>query len=307
MGQKEGHLPDTSITAVAASGRESSPASYERNLAAIMAFEGPLTHINLDTMVVVTSIIGRMAQLEAMKPVLESKLKDFEGSVIDTLDDYTRALQHAHGLYIQATKSPTALQSLLDQATKQREILHNDAVALATRGLLNPDSFKQVRTNNGHRALILDLQVLVATFRERWESVKDRTAVRPEELEAAVALIDTLTEAVGIKDASPAVQEQATTIRNKAFALVLRTYDEVRAAVGYARRAEGDADSIAPSLYVGRSNGSSAKPTDKPASEAKPDGEGAANPTNTTAQPSPVGLTASLNASGAFKRPGEEG
>jgi hypothetical protein len=242
-------------------------------LQAIMSVEGVLPHINLDTMVVVTSIIGRMTQLEAMKPVLESKLKDFDITLVDKLDDYTRALQHAHGLYIQATKSPSALQSLIEQATKQREVLHNDAIALATRGLLNSDSFKEVRKNNGHRALILDLQVLVATFRERWESVKDRTAVRPEELEAAVALVDTLTEAVGIKDASPAVQEQATIIRNKAFALVLRTYDEVRAAIGYARRAEGDADLIAPSLYVGRGNGSSAKPTEKPATEAKPDVE----------------------------------
>jgi hypothetical protein len=268
----------------------------------IMTVEGPLPHINVDVMIVVTSIIGRMKQIEAMTTVLTSKLKDFDPQLIADLDDYTRALQHAHGLYLQATKSPNALQSLLDQAAQQRELLHADAIALAKRNLLNADSFKDVKKTNGHRALIVDLQVLVATFRERWESVKDRTAVRPEELDSTVALIDTLTEAVGIKDASPAVQQQVTLIRQKAFALVTRAYDQIRAGLIYARREEGDADSIAPSLYVGRSNGGK-RQDDTEIPEEPSDGL-----TTTPAQPnaatpaSASSLSANLAASGAFQR-----
>jgi hypothetical protein len=163
-------------------------------------------------------------------------------------------------------------------------------------------TFKDVKKANGHRALIVDLQILVATFRERWESVKDRTAVRAEELDSTVALIDTLTEAVGIKDASPAVQQQATLIRQKAFTLVVRTYDQIRAGLIYARRDEGDADSIAPSLYIGRSTGGK-RPEDTDTPEEASDGPNApaAQPI-VPAVPSPVGLTANLSAVGPFSR-----
>ena len=247
-------MADLSQT-VPESKNESSPAAYQRLLPKILEVEGALPHINVDVMVVVTSIIGRMQGIEAMADVLSSKLKDFDPQLIAELDDYTRALQHAHGLYIQATKAPAALQELIDRGTHLRDMLHADAIALAKRGLLNPDAFKDVKRSNGHRPLIVDLQVLVATFRERWDSVKDRTAVRPEELDSTVALIDTLTEAVGLKEYSPAAQVQATMIRQKAFTLVTRTYEKIRDGLVYARREEGDADDIAPSLYVGRSNG----------------------------------------------------
>jgi hypothetical protein len=269
-----------------------------------MSVEGPYPHINVDVMIILTSIIGRMKQIEAMTGVLTSKLKDFDPQLIADLDDYTRALQHAHGLYLQATKSPSALQSLIDQATQQRDMLLADAIALATRGLLNADSFKDVKKTNGHRPLIVDLQILVATFRERWESVKDRTAVRPEELDSTVALIDTLTEAVGIKDASPALQQQVTLIRQKAFTLVTRTYDEIRAGLIYVRREESDADDIAPSLYIGRSSSSGGKRPEGDDTPENPSNGLTATPTQPSAPtpPNPASLTANLAASGTFSR-----
>jgi hypothetical protein len=36
---------------------------------------------------------------------------------------------------------------------------------------------------SGHRALIIELQVLVATFRERWTDIAGRTAIQAEELD----------------------------------------------------------------------------------------------------------------------------
>jgi hypothetical protein len=41
-------------------------------------------------------------------------------------------------------------------------------------------------------------------------------------------------------------------MRQKAFTLFVRAYDEARRAVQYLRAKAGDADSIAPSLYQGR-------------------------------------------------------
>jgi hypothetical protein len=235
---------------------ESSPASYARLLPKILAVDpGKIVHIRLDVMVVVTTVMGCVKKLQVLRPLQIEKLKDFDVEAFDELDDYARALQHAHGLYIQATRPPGALQELVNRATALRDVLHADALALAKRGLLNPDSFKDVKRVSGHRALILDLQVLVATLQGDWPRIAGRTAVQPEELESAVLLIDTLTEAVGTKEQSPEKAEEIRLIRKKAYALLMHTYEEIRSAVTYVRRGEGDVDSFMPSLYAGRSPG----------------------------------------------------
>jgi hypothetical protein len=45
---------------------------------------------------------------------------------------------------------------------------------------------------------------------------------------------------------------EATDQRLRVFTLMLRTYEEARAAIGYLRRREEDAESIAPTLYPGK-------------------------------------------------------
>jgi hypothetical protein len=244
------------LSAKVAAQAESSPAAYARLLPKILAVDaGKIVHINLDVMVVVTTVMGCIKKLQALRPLLVEKLKDFNVEAFDELDDYARALQHAHGLYIQATRPPGALQELVTRAMALRDVLHADALALAKRGLLNPESFKDVKRVSGHRALILDLQVLVATLQGDWRRIAGRTAVQAEELESAVLLIDTLTEAVGTKEQSPEKAEEIRLIRKKAYALLMHNYEEIRSAVIYVRRGEGDVDSIMPSLYAGRSPG----------------------------------------------------
>lgn len=288
-------------------GDESSPASYARLLPKIMAVEGTI-HINVEVMYVVTLVLGHLKQIEALRDALSATLKDFDRNALDELDDCARALQHAHGLYLQATKSPVALQGLVDNATQLRDVLLTDATALAKRGLLNADSFREVKRNNGHRALIVDLQVLVATFRERWTEIVGRTAVQAEELDRAIVLVDTLTQAVGSKEHSPVAQAEATAIREKAFLLLVRTYNEIREGVLYVRRKHGDGELIAPSLYTGRGAGAKRGREQPDADES--DGLNVATSAATEAQvpQSPAAsLTANLSANGPFKRPLSEG
>jgi hypothetical protein len=96
-------------------------------------------------------------------------------------------------------------------------------------------------------------------------------------------------------------------IRQKAFTLVTLMYDKIRDGLIYARRDEGDADSIAPSLYLVR--GTSSRRTQDGGEEQPPVD---AAPTGTTAHPvtPPESPTASLSAalnSGTFSRQSAEG
>lgn len=302
-------MPDTNIaTEPQLPSTESSPAAYQRLLPQIMA-EQEERPVNVDVMYVVTLILGSLPRIRALRDEL-LKLPGFEPSLIDDLDDQARALQHSHGLYLQATKSPQALQSLLDRATALRDVLLADATALAKRGLLNPDAFREVKRNNGHRALVVDLQILVATFNEKLSELSGRSSVNAEELNNAVLLIDTLTEAIGTKEHSPAMREETIQIRAKALNMVARNYEEVRNSVIYIRRRHGDADGIAPSLYSNRAAPTRSAPStneDSGTTGVHPIAGNAATPTLPSTTAASADLSATLAQNGPFKRTAGEG
>jgi hypothetical protein len=82
---------------------------------------------------------------------------------------------------------------------------------------------------------------------------------------------------VGIREQQPDITAQAVRDRQAAFTTFMSTYDEICAAVSYVRRRHGDAETIAPSLYLGRT--SKKKPDD--AADAKTQTPVATAPTAT--------------------------
>jgi hypothetical protein len=58
--------------------------------------------------------------------------------------------------------------------------------------------------------------------------------------------------AIGSREQAPAAIDEASNNRQRAFTLLLTAYSQVRRAITYLRWNEGDADSIAPSLYAAR-------------------------------------------------------
>jgi hypothetical protein len=75
----------------------------------------------------------------------------------------------------------------------------------------------------------------------RHASQAERTSVKPDEIYAAEDLADQLGTAIGLREQAPQVVAEAVRNRNAAFTLFIETYEEIRAAVGYLRRQEGDA------------------------------------------------------------------
>lgn len=65
---------------------------------------------------------------------------------------------------------------------------------------------------------------------------------------------------VGLKEQGPGATQVVSDLRVRAFTLLARTYDAARSAGMYLRWKFNDVDSIAPSLYAGRSNGRRKEP-----------------------------------------------
>jgi hypothetical protein len=229
-----------------------------------MAVQGERT-INVDVLSVVLMVLAKLPGIYALRDVLRSTLNDFNAEGLEDLDDLTRALLHSHGLYLQATKSPAPLQSLVARCEPLRDVLWSEAQTQIKRGNINPDSLREVKRSTGHRILLTDLQILHATFTEVMPKLSGKTSITQQELDEVALLIDTLAGALGTREYSQAAQHQATVIRAKAFTLLASIYDDIRAGVHYVRRKEGDGEEIGPSLYANRVNGGK-----KPAEEEAP-------------------------------------
>jgi hypothetical protein len=103
---------------------------------------------------------------------------------------------------------------------------------------------------------------------ERWPAIAGKTALETTEIEDARRKANQLVAAIGLREqAEPAVSE-VSRLRQQAYTLLVRAYNDTRDAIAFVRRAQGDVDKIAPSLYAGRARRSGSEQVASP--EAPP-------------------------------------
>jgi hypothetical protein len=252
--------------------------SYEQLLEEIQALpDAELVHINLDVPTAVTTALGALPEIRALRPQIKAELKSVDLARLDKLEAYALALFKAHTLYVTASRPVEPMAELVEEATQVRDMLYSDAMALVYRGFLDGEQLRGVKTGPGHRPLALDLMAVSAIMRASWSELKAKTAVQPAELSRAEELAQRLLNAIGQRDGATASVAESASIRQRAFALFVRAYDEVRRAVIFLRWHEGDAETIVPSLYAGRSTGPRKKtdPEKGTGTETKPGAKGA--------------------------------
>ncbi|HEX7477387.1 MAG TPA: hypothetical protein VF331_06245 [Polyangiales bacterium] len=250
--------------------------AYERALPDMAALpENELVIINLDIPSAVATTLGAWQEIAPLREQVMG-LHDFDVTRFDKLETYALAAWQAHSMYVAASTPVAQIQELGDKAAASREQLLSDAVALAKRGLIDGERLKELKGPIGYKNVAVDIGVLVTLLRERWAVVSSKTALSSDELDAAETLADELITAVGQREQAPLVVAAATDNRQRAFSLLVKTYDQARRAVSYLRWNKDDIDSIAPSLYAGRQNTNHRKGAD--ASQGEP-------PTSTTMVP----------------------
>ena len=236
--------------------------AYERALPDMAALpESELVTINLDIPTAATTTLGAWKEISALREQVKN-LHDFDVSLFDKIETYALAAVHAHGMYIAASTPAFSLPELADKGSASRELLLSDAVALAKRGLIDGERLKELKGPQGYRNVAVDIIVLVALFRDRWAAIGSKTALSSDELDAAESLADDLMTAIGEREQAPVVAAAATDNRQRAFSLLVKSYDQARRAISYLRWNKEDIDSIAPSLYAGRVAAGRRKGTD---------------------------------------------
>jgi len=235
----------------------------EADLAALDSEE--LVQVNLDVTAAVTTVLGVLPEVRALREQIAQHLPTFDLASFDKLEDYTLALHSAQTDYLAATQPPDDLVELSAEATKVRDRLYKDAVALAGHGLVDGGPLAQIKGGNGYRAMAQDLELLSRLMNASWDKIQGKSATTVEHLQIASRMSTRLMRIVGLREQGPAVLAAAADHRLRAFTKMLLVYEDARRAVGYLRARQGDADSITPSLYPGRPRRRS---TEEPATAA---------------------------------------
>jgi hypothetical protein len=97
-----------------------------------------------------------------------------------------------------------------------------------------------------------DVQILTMVLHENWAKVAGKCGATAEEVEHAAKLAIHLQRTVGERERREPAAASPADLRARSYTLFVRAYDDVRRAIIYLRWHEGDADSIAPSLFAGR-------------------------------------------------------
>ena len=244
-------------------------AAYEKRLMEITAVpDAELVRLNLDVRSTVATVLGALPEINALRSAM-SELARLNQSYVDGLEEYALAAAEANSRYVIAMKPPEDINPLNEKAIALRETLKSDATALAHRGLIAEERLLPFRGLVGFKNVAFELIDWANLLRDSWPQIQGKTALTAEELAGAKLVGERLVRLAGLREQAPAVVAEVARIRKQAVTLLVNAYNEVRRAVGYLRWNEGDADTIAPSLYAdGR--GKRAQPTPAPAPEAEP-------------------------------------
>lgn len=209
-----------------------------------------LLQLNLDVQSATRTMLGALPEMRQFRDQLE-KLHGFDIEAFDRLEDLVQAMKYAQGNYQIALEPPDDLLDLTTQAQKMRDRLLADAHALSTFGLFSANTLEKLKGGNGYNNLAEDLELLSRAMTTEWERISAKSHHTLEDIEAASRMGFRLTRIAGLREQGPARLAAATELRLRAFTAMIRTYEDARSGIEFLRRREGDAETIAPTLYNG--------------------------------------------------------
>ncbi|MET0793036.1 MAG: hypothetical protein ABW061_16060, partial [Polyangiaceae bacterium] len=179
---------------------------------------------------------------------LLAALPAFDWALLDRLPVYALALAEAHEGFRAVPTATPDLHVLGNEGRKLRERMLEQANALVVLGLLDARRMRALRGSAAYESVAFDLRILVAELAPCWALFATPPESALQALLAAQQLDPQLAAALGAKGELPVLREAARDQRRRAYTLLLRKYDELRQAVTCARRLQGDAATLTPSL-----------------------------------------------------------
>lgn len=195
-----------------------------------------------------------LPRLLSLRDAIAEGLPKHPIQLLDNLQEYLQAASFSDRLVSLTANTETGgdkFNEMLEEARRLRKLLLSSAEPLVLKGLIEEAKVKAIRSGAGHEDLAGDLIELAALYTEAWPRVKNKTVVENEEVELTRKLGHELQDLLVLRksDSAKLSPEECTEQRDRAYALLIRAYDETARAVHYLRWHEKDGDSFAPSLF----------------------------------------------------------
>jgi hypothetical protein len=185
-------------------------AAYSELLPEILAEEEDnLLVINIDVIGAVTTTLGVLPALRALRPEIVDQLQRLDIERFDKLEKYALALTHANALHRSAFPAKAPISELGSELTLVRDRLLADAQSLAGFRLVDGERLADIQKANGYRATATDVFTLIAVVKEQWPKLEGKTPVTIAALNDAGTRAAELLAAVGQRDQGPARRTMA--------------------------------------------------------------------------------------------------
>lgn len=192
------------------------------------------------------------AILTRLEPYLEAMtaLPGIDTTKLERFALYAEALYFTQTTLVSRASRAKQMPALASEGWKVREIFMKYADLLVTLERFPADVLARLREGSGYRDLIEDLGALTAWFREVPDLTAPGSLVTVDLVDRAAELARTMRDTAGLDHDLDLTQGQLLAERQKLGVLLLAAHSEIRRAIEYIRYHEGDAATLAPTLYA---------------------------------------------------------
>lgn len=259
--------------------------SFERNALTQAAFDrvlpranalaaSELLRVTIDVPAAVNAARAASNRAQTMSADLVM-LPGIPADLLDRVDESSHALVHAQSLYVVQSPTENDFDTTVRECERLRGALLLDLAALVSRNAVDPATIERIKDGSGFSDLaqdLVDIDVAITAARAR---LGERLWITVDEQAYFRGRASALRDANERRERNDSGDRQRIETRLRIYTLFVREYDQLRRAVTFLRWNHGDADTIAPSLFIKskrvRSEDEPATPTDnKPTPLNKP-------------------------------------
>lgn len=222
-----------------------------------------LAPMRIDPARAAVGVLGVLPQIERVRPEVVAIFGDEGNAKLDALDPAATAAFKANAAY--RAGSDIELETAASALAAKRDQLRLVAEAAIERGIIKPNALQRLIGGNSYDGLSTDTTMLCTWVDAHREKLGEHCKVSAEETAQIATEALAFARANAERPRQRIVDTEVGLKRARAFTHLLEVYDLARQLIGYTRWHQGDADTIAPSLYAGRARKSDAldeEPTD---------------------------------------------
>jgi hypothetical protein len=204
--------------------------------------------IHTDPIGAANVVLSYLPRIQSLRDDIARSLPDFELGHIEHLEVYALTVIDAQTDTNVCVRRDPELPALAKRGFVLRGHFMASARALVRHKLFEPHQLKKLRRPSGYLNLTKDLLLFVVIFQHDWSRYENRCPITRADLMEAAHIAAEISRRAGSRERTPEALREARDRRARAFTLLVESYNEVRAAVVFLRRKQGDANHYAPPL-----------------------------------------------------------